>query len=519
MKKLLTTILLSICVALAAPPSKQPKLLVAITIDQFRYDYLMRFRADYTGGLKRLLDKGAVFTNATYEHFPTVTAIGHSTFLSGATPSISGIVGNEWFDRETARQVTSVSDENTLLLGATTKRSGSSPRRLSVSTLGDELKMANGSRSKVIGVSIKDRAAILPVGRMANGAFWFDSATGNFVSSTFYYSDGLPAWAEKFNASRTVDHYLSKQWLPFDAKPGAKAYRTLGAKADKVYFDALERTPWGNEIVLEFAEAALDAEQLGADDITDLLAVSLSSNDRIGHALGPDAPEIRDVSIQSDRMLGEFFDLLDKKVGAGNYLVVLTADHGVAPMPEVMGQRKMPGGRMPEGLVLNTVSQALTAKYGEGAWVAGKSGPAPYLNYDLIAKKNLTRAEVQNTAAEAVRALPHIFRVYTRSELMAGRVLEDMVDRRVRNGFHSERAADLFIVAEPYWLFEQSGTSHGTPFNYDAHVPVIFMGPGVKPGRYNKKIAVNDIAPTLATMFEVETPSGASGRVLDEMLE
>jgi predicted AlkP superfamily pyrophosphatase or phosphodiesterase len=516
MKKLLLALLLSFF-ATAAPPAKKPKLVLLVAVDQFRYDYLTRFRAEYKGGLARLLDTGAVFTNAHYEHFPTVTAIGHSTMLSGATPSISGIVGNEWYDRETRQQVTSVSDDRTTLTGVEGARKGASPSRLLVSTIPDEMKMVN-ALSKAIGISSKDRSAILPVGRMADGAFWFDTTTGNFVSST-YYNQSFPGWAEKFNKSRTVDQWVGKVWRRTDAPAEVPAFLNLGAKAEKKYYDNLDRSPFGNELLVEFAEAAIAGEKLGEDENTDVLTVSLSANDRVGHSLGPDAAEVRDISIQTDRVLATLFDYLDKQVGVGNYITVLTADHGVAPMPEVMAKRHMPGGRLPEGVVLNAIQTGLSQRFGEGQWVVGKSGPAPYFNYDLIKEKKLTHEEVETVAAEAVRAVPHIYRVYTRSQLLSGRVLTDLVDRRVSAGFHHERGSDLFVVSEPYWLFEARGTSHGTPYNYDSHVPVILMGPGFKRGRYVGRAAVNDIAPTLATVLEIEMPSGASGRVLAEALE
>jgi hypothetical protein len=501
-----TSLILLLAAGVSAAPARQPKLIVNLAIDQFRYDYLHRFRTEYTGGIKRLLDNGAIFTNAHYEHFPTVTAIGHSTMLTGATPSVSGIVGNEWYDRELGKQVTSVSDDKLQLLGA--KGRASSPSKLLVSTLGDELKIANG-RSKVIGISSKDRSAILPAGRMANGAFWFDTGTGNFVSSTWYFP-AMPAWAEKFNASRTADQWVGKAWGEF---------RKMGDKADKAYWDDLDRTPYSNELLCLFAEAAIEGEGLGLDEFPDVLTVSFSANDRVGHAVGPDSPEVRDISIQSDRTLGRFFDYLDRKIGKDNWTVVLTADHGVAPLPEVQAKRNMPGGRIPEGAVQKAIESALTAKWGEGSWVLGRSGPAPYFNLETIRAKKLSREQVEIVAAAAAREVPHIYRVYTRTRLLSGAVLDDFVDRRVRAGFHHQRASDLFIVPEPYWLFEKSGTSHGTPYNYDSHVPVVFMGPGVKRGRYNEKAAVNDVAPTLATMLDVEIPSGSSGRVLSEMLQ
>jgi hypothetical protein len=516
MKKLLFALLLLTDLGQAAAP-KKPKLVVAITIDQFRYDYLNKFRASYTGGLARLLDQGAVFTNAYYEHFPTVTAVGHSTILSGATPSISGIVGNEWYDRETGKQVTSVSDDTVDLLGSDAGKGGASPRRLLVSTIGDELKMANG-KSKVVGLSSKDRSAILPVGRMADGAYWFDVSSGNFVSSSFYFKQ-LPDWVVRFNQNRVVDQWAGRDWTAFDAKGETKPFLKLPQKGEKNYYNLLDRSPFHNDLLELFAEAALDGEQLGSHDVTDVLSVSFSANDRIGHAVGPDAPQVRDIAVWTDRTLGRLLDFVDKKVGAGNYVAFLTADHGVAPLPEVMRDRRMPGGRIPEGAVLNAVQGALATRYGAGDWVVGKSGPAPYLNYKLIREKKLDLEEVENTAAAAVRELPHIYRVYTRWDLRRGNALDDMVDRRVRAGFHYQRASDLFIVSEPYWLFEASGTSHGTPYNYDAHVPIVFLGMGIKPGRYDMRIAVNDIAATLATMLDIEPPSGSSGRVLTEMLQ
>lgn len=502
----LTGFFLLLAAVLCAAPVKKPKLIVNIAIDQFRYDYLPRFQSEYTGGLKRFIEHGAVFTNAHYEHFPTVTAIGHSTMLTGATPSVSGIVGNEWYDREAGKQVTSVSDDTLQLLGASGR--AASPRKLLVSTVGDELKIANG-KSKAIGISSKDRSAILPVGRMANGAFWFDTTSGNFVSSTWYFK-AMPAWADKFNSSRAADQWLGKEWSPFVK---------LGAKADKKYFDSLDRTPFSNDLLCLFAQAAIEGEGLGTDEYTDVLAISFSANDRVGHSVGPDAAEMRDISIQSDRTLGRFFDYLDRKVGAGNWLAILTADHGVAPLPEVQAERNMPGGRIPEGAVQKAIEKALTERWGEGPWVIGRSGPAPYFNLNTISAKKLTREEVEVVAAAAAREVPHIYRVYTRTQLRTGALLSDIIDRRVSAGFHYQRGSDLFIVSEPYWLFESSGTSHGTPYNYDSHVPVVFLGPGVKAGRYNQRVAVNDIAPTLATMLDVETPSGASGRVLDEMLQ
>jgi predicted AlkP superfamily pyrophosphatase or phosphodiesterase len=314
-----------------ASGAEKPKLILAVVVDQFRYDYLIRFRADYHAGFDRLLTQGAVFTDAHHIHFPTVTAIGHSTFLSGATPSVSGIIGNEWYDRGVKHAVTSVSDESTQLLGGIKGAIGSSPRRLLVSTIGDELKMA-GKGTKVIGVSIKDRSAILPVGHMADAAYWFDSDTNHFVTSTYYMKE-LPEWLAAINADRPIWKYLGVPWLPVNAKPGDRAFCGMAASNELPYCGSIEATPFGNELLENFAERVVQHEGLGRHDGTDILALSFSANDYAGHALGPDAPEIRDISIRADQLLGKLMDFIDAQIGPANCLVVLTSDHGVAPIP------------------------------------------------------------------------------------------------------------------------------------------------------------------------------------------
>ncbi|MBI3473691.1 MAG: alkaline phosphatase family protein [Candidatus Solibacter usitatus] len=497
--------------ALAAP---KPKLVVALTIDQFRYDYLVRFRGDYTAGLDRLLTKGAVFTNAHYDHFPSVTAVGHSTFLTGAYPATSGIIANDWFDLASGKSVTSVSDEGVKLLGGSSE-GASSPRRLLVSTLGDEVKMANGGKTRVIGISMKDRSAILPVGHMADAAYWVERKTGAFVSSTYYFND-LPAWVKDFNASKPADKYAGAVW---SLAPYAERGYKLPAAGDARLYDSVTATPFGNELLELFAERALAAEQMGKRDTTDILALSLSSNDYIGHDKGPDSPEVHSVSVHTDKLLAKFFQFLDQQVGMDNVLVILTADHGVAPLPEVTAARKMPGGRMPLRVIQDTVQKALEDKYGKGKWILSPSEHSLYFNRELIQQKRLEQRDVQRVAAEAALTVAHVARVYTRDQLTGGVAMEDAIGRRIMNGYHHARGADVMIVLEPYWMYASRGTTHGTPYGYDTHVPVIFMGAGVKAGRYPQRIIPNDIAPTLAYLLEVEPPSGAAGRILTEILQ
>ncbi len=499
----------------AAAPRKQPKLVLTIVVDQFRYDYLTRFRADYNSGLARLLDQGAVFTDARYDHYPTVTAVGHSTVMTGATPALSGIVANDWYDRATKKNVSSVSDDNTDILGTTGKKA-SSPHRLLVSTIGDEMKMSGKGSPKVIGISVKDRAAILPSGRMADGAYWFDDASGNFVSSTWYFKD-VPEWVKKYNDTHPGDTYAEKEWRPLR---GGDVFLKMAAKGNKKLYNNLERSPYGNELIEAFAERAIAEEKLGQRGTTDVLTVSFSANDYVGHAVGPDDPQVKDMAIRTDRLFGKLFQYLDGKVGMSNVLVTFTADHGVAPVPEVNEKRKMPGGRFKTESMIEAINEHLSKLYGEGKWVEGKTTVGPYLNLSLIAEKKLSAVAVRMAAAEAIGNLPHVVRVYTREQMMRDEVSRDAVGRRVLNGFFAPRSADLSVVLEPYWFFGEapSGTSHMSTYSYDNHVPMIFMGPGIRAGRYYKAVVVNDIAPTLAVLLDVETPSGSVGRVLDEIL-
>jgi predicted AlkP superfamily pyrophosphatase or phosphodiesterase len=511
MRKILASVLLA-AACLTAANTKKPKLIVAIVIDQFRYDYLTRFRTEYTAGFERLLTQGAVFTDARYIHFPTVTAVGHSTFLSGATPSVSGIVGNEWFDRDEGKRVTAASDAATLLLGsADPTATGASPRRMLVSTIGDEIKMADGGKAKVIGISLKERAAILPAGHMANGAFWFDNPSRGFVSSTYYFPE-LPGWVREFNAAHLGDKHRGETWLTHKMPEDPAEFYGDSNKSP------FTTSPFGNEIVELLAERAVEAEQLGRHETTDVLAVSFSSNDLVGHEYGPYSPEVRDISLQTDQLLEKLFLSLDRQVGLKDTLIVLTADHGVAPTAQESEAHHMPGGRMPAATPRAAIQNALVARFGKGNWIAGTYDLSVYLDRDLMAAKKLDPAEVRRVAAQALYQVDHIARVYTREQLAGGLVLADDMSRRVMNGYNLRRGADLEIMPEPYWTIGDKNATHATTYSYDNHVPVIFLGPGIRPGEYDGSIAVNDIAPTLAAILHVETPSGSVGRVLTEML-
>jgi predicted AlkP superfamily pyrophosphatase or phosphodiesterase len=506
--------------ALAAPapaPPEAPRLVLLVAVDQMRYDYLPRFASGFTAGIRRLLQEGAVFTNANIGHYPSVTAVGHSAMLTGAPPSISGIVGNDWYDRALKRSVTSVDDPGTQLLGAG-PATGSSPHRLKVSTVGDELKMAHPA-SRVISMSHKDRSAILMGGRMADLALWWDTQTGAFVSSTWYAPE-LPKWVSAFNAGHPADAWLGREWRAVGegGQPGP-VLGTLPAAPGPAYYGSLYNTAYGNELLVSLAEAALEGERLGARGATDILALSFSCNDAVGHDKGPYSAEIRDITVRTDLALGRLLDAIDRRVGLAHTVVVLTADHGVAPVPEQMAQWKMPGGRFQRPDLEKAVAGALEKAYGPGPWVEGRAGSAIYLNRSLIAERGLDPAAVERVTAAGAESVAPVWRAYTRSQLLEGRVPPDPWSRRVLLSFHRERSGDVDVLLEPYWMSGATGTTHGTPFSFDTHIPLVLMGPGIRPGRQDRAVLLNDLAPTLATLLGVETPSGSSGQPLAEILD
>jgi predicted AlkP superfamily pyrophosphatase or phosphodiesterase len=497
---------------------------VLVVVDQFRYDYLTRYRAEYRSGFDRMLTKGADFTDGFYAQIPTVTAVGHSISLSGAMPAVSGIIGNTWFDRAENKVVTSVCDWSEKLVGAQQPTEGekctdadpASPKRLLVSTVGDELKDAHPD-ARVIGVSIKARSAIMPSGHSANGAYWFDDDNGAFVTSS-YYMEKLPEWAVAFNNQALAAKYVQQPW------PNFETTWDFHPKAGAAPFSKLPASPWGNELIERFAEAAIAGEDLGKRSATDLLTVSFSSNDYVGHQVGPNSPEVRDMSIRTDKLLGKLFDFIDKHVGLDKTVVVLTADHGVAATAKHDEYTHLPGGRVkgnPETVVQNALAKTFEVN---GPWlIPGAGETSLYLNWDTVVKAHkgpsgepIEEDDIYRVATSALMTSPdlHVARVYTRPQLENGEV-GDFVAEAAMNGFNAKRSGDIFIVFEPgYMPGSGTGTTHFSPWAYDRHVPMLLMGPGIKPGRYDQSVVVNDIAPTLATLLDIQTPSGSSGHVL-----
>lgn len=518
--------------------AKKVRLVVGIVIDQFRADYLNRFEDQFVeGGFKRLVREGANFTNAHYIHTPTYTACGHSTFMSGATPAHSGIIGNSWYDRSSGKVVTSVSDEKVKLLGGK-EGPGMSPHRLLGTTVGDELKLATVGKSKVIGISSKDRSAILPAGKKPNGAYWFDSSTGNFVSSTYYFND-LPEWVKTFNRDQHCSKSFGQKWerllpeaaydrstaddMPYEKSAyGTHFPYTLNGgegKPGPKFFSQFDASPFGNEQLVRMARAAVEAEQLGTDDYTDLLTISFSANDLVGHAFGPYSQEVQDITLRTDRIIADLLTYLDQKIGLDRVIVTLTADHGVAPVPEMVKPMGY-GGRVEPQALTEAVQSKLAAQFGDEKWVQSSVNGNIYLDEAIVERKKLNIEEVERAAAEAILKVPGIADCFTRSQILSDRLPDTMIAQSVARGFHHARNGNLVIVPQPfYFIGEGVTTTHGTPYGYDTHVPVLFFGAGVAAGPQLAPASPADIAPTLAALLKITAPSNSVGRVLSEALK
>src|SRR5690242_17856902 len=543
------------------PAKKRPRLVLLIAVDQFRYDYLERF-GDLFGpnGFRRLQRDGASWTQSNYDHTPTYTAPGHATMMTGAYPAESGIIANEWLDRPTGKRITSVTDDSVKTLGGDATEPGASPKRLLSSTVGDELRLVTNDRSKVIGISVKDRSAILPAGRHANAAYWFSWLTGNMVSSTYYFNQ-LPAWVTTFNNTRPADKYFGAKWdrlLAEDeyvkrAGPDSPPWETVGSAAHDTnafphvvtggakapgrdFYAALDYTPFSNDLLVSFAEQAITNEQLGQDDDTDVLTVSFSANDYVGHRFGPYSQEAMDISLRVDQQIATLLDFVAAHVGLANTLIAFTADHGVAPIPEHAAALGMGGARINSNDVVAAIRAAITARYNPH----GKS-PDPtadyllkdstsnrdwflngniYLNYDALKRDGVSVDEIAQVVAAAALTVPGVARSFTRAQLLRGASsLSDPIERRVVHGFHPARSGDVVIVAEPYkYLGDTITATHGSPYTYDTHVPLIIMGAGVVAGRYLEPASPADIAPTLSALLHITAPSSATGRVLLEAM-
>lgn len=522
------TMLLALLYGDRKKPMDKPKIVVGLMVDQMRWDYLYKFEDRYTeGGIKRLLREGFSCENTMIRHAPTVTAAGHASVYTGSVPAINGIIENAWYDREWGRKISNVEDSVVVVIGMP-EQPGRSPRNMLTTTIGDELKLATNFQSKVVGVAIKDRAAILPAGHTGDGAFWGEEE-GKFITST-YYMDELPDWVNSFNEFNWKDSLLPDGWhtlFPVEtyhlSTEDDKSYENSFIGEDKPVFPhkkaEISQTPFGNTLTFAFAKAAIEGYELGDGDVTDLLAISLSSPDKIGHRFGPNSIEVEDNYLRLDRDLEDFFEYLDERYGKNGYLFFITADHGVNQSPGFLEEHKLPTGFMNKNEVTEKVREALKKKYGVSGIILAETDNLVYLDYDLLDKMGLDRLLVSKFIARELKKEPGIQNAFP-TEAIATTTLPERAKTMVTNGYHPKRSGDVFIIRSAGWKWgSRNGASHSDWYAYDAHIPLVWMGHGIKKGHTHRNIGMTDIAPTLAALLKIQMPSGNMGEVITEITD
>lgn len=528
---------LTVFATVNAQPVPRPKLVVGIVVDQMRWDYLYRFyeRYDAKGGFKRLLTQGFSCENTLIPYTPTVTACGHSSIYTGSVAAVTGITGNFWWDRQQMRSVYCTEDKDVNTVGSSSALGKMSPKNMLVTTICDELRLATNFRSKVVGVALKDRGGILPAGHSANAAYWYDNTNGNWITSSYYMNE-LPKWVSDFNAQKQVDKYYQAGWnllypaatyvqstadeKSYEGKPfGAKFPYDMKNFAGKDY-GKIAATPMGNTLTAEFAKAAITGEQLGADSITDFLAVSFSSPDYIGHTFGPNSVEAEDGFLRLDKELGALLDFLDTKIGKGQYTVFLSADHGVTQIPEFMQENKLPGGRVFLGTLMTQINKELNDKYSISNIIVSDDNYQLHLNHPKLDSAKISKKDVTKWIVDRLFFEPGIARVFAIDDLYNVPLPPD-VRSMLNNGYYPPRSGDIQIILKPGYIdaLNSAGTTHGLWNPYDAHIPLLWYGWGIKPGKTNKEVKMTDIAPTVAAMLHIQMPSGCVGKPIEDILK
>ncbi|WP_428658770.1 alkaline phosphatase PafA [Runella sp.] len=515
----------------------RPKLVVGVVVDQMRYDYWYRYYNKYSeGGFKRMLREGFNCRNHHYHYALTVTAAGHASVYTGSTPAIHGIVGNDWYDRKLGKGMYCVADSTVQSVGTTTTAGKMSPKNLLVSTITDQLRIGTNYQGKTIGVAIKDRGAILPAGHTANGAYWFDSKTGNWITSTFYMND-LPQWVKDYNAKKRPSELMKQNWTtllpldqytestaddqPYEAKlAGAKKsvfpYDLAGIAGDA--FGILASTPHGNTITKEIALEALKHENLGKGPATDFLAISFSTPDYVGHAFGPNSVEEEDIYLRLDRDFAEIMTALDNQVGKGNYLFFISADHAVMDVVDLWKQHRLPAGRLNIGQMVTAAKTALKEKFGDGDYITISENYQLYLNHATLEAKKIEVEDVCKVIRKTLIDYDGIADVLNLHDLGNANI-NDYLLTLYKNGNHAKRSGDIQLVMEPGWMSGTVTATHGAPYNYDTHIPLLFYGWGITPGETFSRTAVADTAPTVAALLKILEPSGNIGKVIEDVMK
>lgn len=520
--------------------AQTPKLVVGIVVDQMRYDYLTRFWDQYgEGGFKRMVNEGFNCKNHHFNYAPTSTGPGHASVYTGTSPAMHGIIGNDWYDKETDKMVYCAGDDSMTSVGTNSAAGQMSPHRMLTTTVTDQLRLHTQQRGKVIGVALKDRGAILPAGHSANAAYWFEGGTtGNWITSS-YYMDALPQWVVDFNASDAVEQY-KKTWTtlrPIETylESGSDANNYEGLQKgettttfphdlpklweDNGEFELLRRSPYGNSMTTDFALAALEGEDLGKDAITDFLAVSYSSTDYVGHFYGVNSKEIEDTYIRLDQDLARLFSELDEKVGEGEYTVFLTADHAAINVPAYLQDQKIPAGYLDMNGMKEKFNEFLKYKYGTTDMVKNLSNYQLFLDHRILSNLDIDIVIAQEEMAKELLSYEGIGQVYTGHQMWANEYTRG-IPYILQNGYNQKRSGDVLIVPNPGFIsYGKTGSTHGSPQIYDTHAPLLLFGKGIKQGSTVNRTEIPDIAPTISTLLGIAFPNGTTGKPIGEVLE
>lgn len=514
----------------------RPKLVVGLVVDQMRWDYLYRYYNRYSnGGFKRLVNQGFSAENTFIPYTPTYTACGHSSIYTGSVPAINGIIGNDWYDPQLKRNVYCAEDTTVKTVGSDTQAGLMSPKNMLVTTITDELRLATNFKSKVIGISLKDRGSILPAGHSANAAYWYDGQTGDWITSTHYMTE-LPSWIKDYNKLKTADKFFEKNWntlypvntytqstadnKPYEGKARGEDTPTFPHPL-KLYigknYEMIKSTPYGNTITLDLAKLAIQSENLGQGSTTDFLAVSCSSTDYVGHQYGANSIEAEDTYLRLDKDLEDFFNYLDAKLGKGNYLFFLSADHGVAHVPGFMKENKLPGGLFSDSQVIKSLNATIAEQYKVKKAIIASTNSQFYFDHSAIKDAKADFEEIKALAIETLKQQDGVADAMDLTKL-SSTTLPEAIKKAVTYGYNARRSGDIYYVLKSgYFGGGSTGTTHGAWYPYDSHIPCVFMGWNVKPGKTNKTHYMTDIAATLAAMLHIQMPSGCVGEPITEL--
>lgn len=521
--------------------SNKPKLIVGLVIDQMRWDYLYRYNEMYgTGGFKRLLDQGYSCENTMIPYTPTVTGAGHTCIYTGSVPAIHGIVANDWVDRETGIFMYCAKDTNVMPVGSSSKREGQmSPRNMLSNTIGDELRLATNFRSKVIGIALKDRGGILAAGHSANAAYWFDDKTGKWITST-YYTDVLPAWVQKYNDRKIPDSLMKDDWtLLYDKSKYTQstaddmAYeKVLESDKGRVFphkyqsvigtndYNAFRASPFGNTYTLDFAKEIIRNEQMGMGNVTDMLCISVSSTDYIGHRFGPNSLEAEDAYLRLDQEIAAFLIYLDKTLGKNNYLLFLSADHGSPQISQFLKEKKyFTAGVLNSNTVVKDINKLCLDKYEVDGLAKKVYDYQLYLNHARIDSAAINRKELKKFIVDYLKGLPEVWNAYDVDDF-AQVIMPDVIRKKIANSYYFRRSGDIqYFYKAQYTDYTPDGLEHGSWYPYDSHIPLVWFGWNIKPGKTNREVYMTDIAPTIAAMLQIQMPNGCVGKVITEVVK